>query len=139
MVLPARQQGFSLIEILLVLVLLTVIAGLVVPNIIGNKEKANRNAAQAQIQRLSMAIDNYYLDNGSPPERLEDLIKKPGDAANWVGPYAKRQTLKDPWQNDIQYRFPGEHGEYDLYSYGGDKTQGGEGRGADITSWDEVE
>ncbi|MCG8465639.1 MAG: type II secretion system major pseudopilin GspG [Xanthomonadales bacterium] len=139
MVLPARQQGFSLIEILLVLVLLTVIAGLVVPNIIGNRERANQNATKAQIQRLSMAIDNYYLDNGTPPERLEDLVKKPADAANWVGPYAKAQTLKDPWQGDIQYQYPGEHGEYDLYSYGADKTQGGEGKGADITSWDEIE
>lgn len=135
----APQRGFSLIEILLVLVLLTVIAGLVVPNIIRNREGANVNATKAQIQRLSMAIDNYYLDNGSPPEKLEDLVRKPGNASNWVGPYAKAQILKDPWGNEIQYRAPGEHGEYDLFSMGADKSPGGEGRAADITSWDELE
>ena len=142
MILQARlapQQGFSLIEILLVLVLLTVIAGMVVPNIIGNRERANVNATKAQIQRLSMAIDNYYLDNGTPPERLEDLVRKPSDSSNWVGPYVKAQLLKDPWSNEIQYKYPGEHGEYDLYSMGADKSQGGEGRGEDITSWDTLE
>lgn len=133
------QQGFSLIEILLVLVLLTVIMGMLVPNLIGRKESANVNATKTQIQRLSMAVDNYYLDNGSPPERLEDLVRQPGDATNWIGPYVKSQVLKDPWGQPINYQYPGEHGEYDLYSYGADKSPGGEGRDADITNWEEFE
>lgn len=135
----APQQGFSLIEILLVLVLLTVIAGMVVPNLIGKTESANVKAAQTQIQRLAMAVENYYLDNGSAPDQLRDLVQRPGDASNWVGPYVKAQILKDPWKNEYQYRFPGEHGEFDIFSYGADKSPGGEGKNADITSWDELD
>jgi general secretion pathway protein G len=130
------QTGFSLIELLVVLVILGLIAGLVVPNVIGQTEKAKVKAASATIQRLAMGVEAYYLDNGEVPERLSDLVNAPGGVSNWTGPYVKASILKDPWGEEYQYRYPGEHGEFDIVSYGPDKQMGGEGRNADITSWE---
>ncbi len=131
------QGGFSLIEILVVMVLLAFIATLVVPNLMGKTQKAQYDAAKLHIDRLSMAVENYFLDNGAAPERLEDLVNAPANAPNWTGPYVKGQILKDPWGEPYQYRSPGEHGEFDIFSYGADKAPGGDGRNADITSWDQ--
>jgi general secretion pathway protein G len=130
------QTGFSLIELLVVLVILGLIAGLVVPNVIGQTEKAKVKAASATIQRLAMGVEAYYLDNGEVPERLSALVNEPGGVSNWTGPYVKASILKDPWGEEYQYRYPGEHGEFDILSYGPDKQMGGEGRNADITSWE---
>ena len=130
------QGGFSLIELLVVLVILGLIAGLVIPNVIGQTEKAKVKAAAATIQRLAMGVDAYYLDNGQVPERLADLVNEPGGVSNWTGPYVKTSILKDPWGEEYRYRYPGEHGEFDIVSYGPDKQMGGEGRNADITSWE---
>lgn len=130
------QGGFSLIELLVVLVILGLIAGLVIPNVIGQTEKAKVKAAAATIQRLAMGVDAYYLDNGQVPERLSDLVNEPGGVSNWTGPYVKTSILKDPWGEEYRYRYPGEHGEFDIVSYGPDKQMGGEGRNADITSWE---
>lgn len=129
-------SGFSLIELLVVLVILGLIAGLVVPNIIGRTEVAKSRAAKAAVQQLSSAVDGYYLDVGNPPDSLEDLVKEPGGVDNWRGPYAKSSLITDPWGNGYQYIYPGEHGEYDIISYGADKTQGGEGKNADINNWE---
>ncbi len=130
------QTGFSLIELLVVLVILGLIAGLVVPNIIGQTEKAKVKAAAATIQRIAMGVDAYYLDNGEVPERLADLVNEPGNVSNWTGPYIKKSILKDPWGEAYQFRYPGEHGEFDIVSFGPDKQMGGEGKNADITSWE---
>jgi general secretion pathway protein G len=130
------QTGFSLIELLVVLVILGLIAGLVVPNIIGQTEKAKVKAASATIQRLAMGVEAYYLDNGEVPERLADLVSEPGNVSNWTGPYIKKSILKDPWGEAYQFRYPGEHGEFDIVSFGPDKQMGGEGKNADITSWE---
>ena len=130
------QTGFSLIELLVVLVILGLIAGLVVPNIIGQTEKAKVKAAAATIQRLAMGVEAYYLDNGEVPERLEQLVTDPGNVSSWTGPYVKKSILKDPWGEPYQFRYPGEHGEFDIVSYGPDKQMGGEGKNADITSWE---
>lgn len=128
--------GFSLIELLVVLMILGLIAGLVVPNVLERGEDAKLKAAAAEVQRISMAVDEYYLDNGRPPEELRQLVDKPGNASNWNGPYINESNLNDPWENPYQYRYPGQHRSYDIWSHGADGSPGGEGANADITSWD---
>ncbi len=131
-----NQSGFSLIELLVVLVILGMIFGLVVPNIMSRGEDANVRAASAEIQRLSMAVDEYYLDNGRAPSSLRELVEEPGNARNWNGPYVNESNLTDPWDNEYNYRFPGEHRDFDIWSYGADGSAGGEGRNAEIRSWE---
>jgi general secretion pathway protein G len=131
-----NSSGFSLIELLVVLIILGLIAGLVVPNIMQRGEDAKIRAADAEVQRLSMAVDEFYLDNGQPPEELRELVQKPGDATNWNGPYVNDSNLNDPWENAYQYRYPGEHRSFDIWSHGADGSPGGEGPNADITNWD---
>ena len=131
-----RQQGFTLVELLLVLMILALIAGLVLPGIIGKAEGAKAKAAAAQVSRLAMAVESYYLDTGSTPESLEQLVKEPGDTKGWNGPYVKPSALKDPWGRDYDYQYPGEHGDFDLVSLGADGQPGGEGKNADINSWE---
>ncbi|WP_376692664.1 type II secretion system major pseudopilin GspG [Wenzhouxiangella sp. EGI_FJ10409] len=130
------SKGFSLIELLVVLMILGLIAGLVVPNVLQRGEDAKLKAADAEVQRLSMAVDEYYLDNGRPPEELRQLVSKPGNASNWNGPYVNESNLTDPWDNEYQYRYPGQHRSYDVWSHGADGSPGGEGANADITNWD---
>jgi general secretion pathway protein G len=131
-----NSAGFSLIELLVVLMILGLIAGLVVPNVLQRGEDAKIKAAEAEVQRLSMAVDEYYLDNGKPPEELRQLVEKPGSAGNWNGPYVNESNLQDPWENDYNYRYPGQHRSYDIWSHGADGSPGGEEANADITSWD---
>ncbi|MEE4304822.1 MAG: type II secretion system major pseudopilin GspG [Wenzhouxiangella sp.] len=131
-----NSAGFSLIELLVVLMILGLIAGLVVPNVLERGEDAKLKAAAAEVQRISMAVDEYYLDNGRPPEELRQLVDKPSSASNWNGPYINESNLNDPWENAYQYRYPGQHRSYDIWSHGADGSPGGEGANADITSWD---
>lgn len=131
-----RHNGFSLIELLVVLVILGLIAGLVIPNVIERGEDAKLKAAKAEVQRLSMAVDEYYLDNGNPPDELRHLLSKPSDSSNWNGPYIRESNLSDPWKNEYVYRYPGEHGSFDIMSYGADGSPGGEGPNSDIGNWD---
>lgn len=131
------QGGFTLVELLLVLVILALIGGLVLPGIIGKAEGAKIKAAASQVDRISMAVESYYLDTGSIPESLDALVDEPGDADGWNGPYIKRSLLKDPWGRDYEYRQPGEHGQnFDILSFGPDGQPGGEDKNADITSWE---
>ena len=130
------QTGFTLVELLLVLVILALIAGLVLPGIIGKAEGAKVKAASSQISRISMSVETYYLDTGSMPDSLTELVTEQGGTAGWNGPYIKSSILKDPWGREYQYRTPGEHGDFDVYSYGADGQQGGDGKNADITSWE---
>ncbi|WP_223846223.1 type II secretion system major pseudopilin GspG [Wenzhouxiangella sp. AB-CW3] len=129
-------QGFSLIELLVVLVILGLIAGLVVPNILQRAEDANVRAAKAEVQRLSMAIDEFYLDNGRVPRELRELVERPGNARNWNGPYVNNSNLVDPWDNSYNYRYPGQHRSYDIWSNGADGQPGGEGVNREITNWE---
>jgi len=135
---PRRRaaRGFTLVELLLVLVILALIGSLVLPGIIGKAEGAKVKAAASQIDRLSMAVESYYLDTGKTPESLEQLVEGGGDAAGWNGPYVKKSSLQDPWGRDYVYTYPGEHGDFDIYSLGADGQPGGEDTNADITSWD---
>jgi len=131
-----RSRGFTLVELLLVLVILALIGGLVLPGIIGKAEGAKVKAAASQISRLSMAVESYYLDTGTTPESLDLLVEEGGGVAGWNGPYVKTSSLKDPWGREYEYRYPGDHGDFDIYSYGADGQPGGEGKNADINSWE---
>jgi len=130
-----RNGGFTLVELLLVLVILALIGGLVLPSIIGKAEGAKAKAAASQVSRLAMAVESYYLDTGATPQSLQQLVEDPG-AAGWNGPYVKASSLKDPWGHDYEYVFPGEHGEFDITTLGADGQPGGEGKNADINSWE---
>jgi general secretion pathway protein G len=133
---PGRSVngGFTLVELLLVLVILALIGGLVLPGIIGKAEGAKVKAAASQVSRLSMAVESYYLDTGSTPNSLEQLVD--GDEDGWNGPYVKASSLKDPWGRDYEYVFPGDHGDFDIISYGADGQPGGDGKDADVNSWE---
>ena len=132
----SRGRGFTLVELLLVLVILALIGGLVLPGIIGKAEGAKAKAAASQVSRLSMAVESYYLDTGTTPENLDQLVEEPGSVGGWNGPYVKASSLKDPWGRDYEYRYPGDHGDFDIISLGADGQPGGEGKNADINSWE---
>lgn len=129
------QRGFTLVELLLVLVILALIGGLVLPGIIGKAEGAKVKAASSQISRISMAVESYYLDTGATPDNLSALVEDSGEDG-WNGPYVKGSSLKDPWGREYVYVYPGEHGDFDIYSFGADGQPGGEDKNADINSWE---
>jgi general secretion pathway protein G len=134
-----QQRGFTLIEIMVVVVILGILASVVVPRIMDNPDKARVAKARQDIRAIESALDIYKLDNFTYPgteQGLEALVQKPSDAANWkTGGYVKKLN-KDPWGRDYQYLSPGQHGEIDIYSLGADGAPGGEGVNADIASWD---
>ena len=130
------QRGFTLVELLLVLVILALIAGLVLPGIIGKAESAKAKAASSQISRISMSVESFYLDTGNAPSSLEELVNEPSGVTGWNGPYIKNSLLSDPWGQPYKYTVPGEHGDFDIMSYGADRQQGGEKNNADINSWE---
>ena len=130
-----RSAGFSLIEMLAVIVLIGIVAGIVVQQVGKNVDKGKYGAGKAQVQALAGKVEGYALDNGSPPTRLEDLVSKPGNAANWMGPYAKESDLKDPFGHPFQYKAPGEHGDFDIMFLGKDGQAGGDGANADYGNW----
>ncbi len=130
-----KNRGFTLIELLVVLAILAMLAGLVGPKVMDALGSSKSKAARVQIEDLSAALDMYRLDLGNYPKELSALVESNG--SNWNGPYLKKKKLpKDPWGNDYVYRFPGEHGDFDIVSYGADGQPGGEGDNRDITSWD---
>ena len=136
--LPPRhwaQSGFSLIEMLAVIVLIGIVAGIVVQNVGKNVNSGKYNAGKAKVGSLSGNIEAYSLDNGNPPQRLEDLVTRPGNAKNWNGPYAKESDLKDTFGHEFQYKSPGEHGEFDLTFLGRDGQAGGTDFNADYGNW----
>jgi general secretion pathway protein G len=138
---PARQLGMTLIEILVVLVLIGIVTGIVAGNFIQRGEVAKQKAAKIEIGQISQTLDLFKLEVGRYPnsqEGLQALITAPAGVPNWNGPYWKKDTLpKDPWGNPYVYVFPGQHGPYDIISYGADGKAGGEGADKDITSWDQ--
>lgn len=134
--LPASVSGMTLIEILAVIVLIGIVMAVVAQQVFQRVETGKFNAAKAQLQSLGMKIEAYALDNGRPPQRLEDLVQRPADARNWNGPYARESDLRDPWGNAFVYRVPGERGPFDLISYGADGRPGGEGNARDLGNWE---
>ncbi len=134
----SRSRGFTLLELLVVMVIIGLLAGYVGPKFFGQIGKSEVKAARAQIDALQKSLDQYRLDVGRYPsteQGLAVLNTKPADEPKWAGPYLAKAVPKDPWGNDYQYRSPGEHGEYDLLSLGKDGRPGGEGEDADLTSW----
>ncbi|MFG6460070.1 type II secretion system major pseudopilin GspG [Roseateles sp. DXS20W] len=135
---PLRRHGFTLLELLVVMVIIGLLAGYVGPKFFGQIGKSEVKAARAQIDALQKSLDQYRLDVGRYPsteQGLAVLVSKPADEPRWAGPYLAKALPKDPWGHDYQYRAPGEHGEYDLLSFGKDGRAGGEGEDADLTSW----
>ncbi len=133
------EAGFTLIELLVVLVILGLLAAFAAPQVLKYLGSAKRDAANAQLQNIASILDLYRLEVGRyPPETagLEALLVKPDDSPRWNGPYVKkRDALVDPWGELFIYRMPGEHGDYDLYSLGADRAEGGDGEDQDVTSW----
>jgi general secretion pathway protein G len=136
----AAIRGMTLIEILVVLTLIGIVMGIVGGNYLGQGEKAKAKAAKIEIEQIGQTLDLFRLEVGRYPttqEGLQALITAPTGVPNWNGPYWKKNTLpKDPWINEYKYASPGQHGAYDLWSYGADGKEGGEGTNKDITSWE---
>ena len=132
------QRGFTLLELLVVLVIIGLLAGYVGPQFFKQIGKSETKTAAAQIDGLGKALDQYRLDTGHYPsteQGLASLWVKPADESRWWGPYLRKAVPKDPWGREYQYKSPGEHGEYDLLSYGRDGRPGGDGEDADLVSW----
>ena len=134
-----RSRGFTLVELLVVLVILGLLAGLVGPRVLTYLGGAKSDTAQLQIEEFGAGLDLYHLEVGRYPnseEGLAALTTAPAGIDNWGGPYLKKKNIPtDPWGNVYHYRSPGENGDYDLYSLGRDDVDGGEGEDADIVSW----
>ena len=128
----SSQAGFSLIEIIIVVVLIGGIVAFAANKIFGGQDRAKVNLAKAQVQTLAEKVGQYEQDTGTLPGSLEDLVKAPGDAQGWLGPYAKDAELKDPWNHAYLYTMPGEGKPFDLVSLGKDGQAGGDSVNADI-------
>ncbi|MGC4027823.1 MAG: type II secretion system major pseudopilin GspG [Steroidobacteraceae bacterium] len=134
----ALQRGFTLIEIMVVVVIIGLLAAIIGPQVAGRADQAKVTKAQSDIAALETALTMYKLDNSRYPtteQGLRALVEKPQDARNWKAGGYLRRASKDPWGNDYQYRYPGEHGEIDIFSLGADGQPGGEGLDEDIGNW----
>ena len=138
--LRVAEQGFTLLEIMVVVVIIGLLAAMIVPNLMSNIDKAQISRAKADIRSIETGLNLYRLDNFRYPstsDGLQALVTSPGEAVapQWTKPYLPHLP-KDPWNRPYQYAYPGQHGEFDVYSYGADGQEGGEGTNADIGNWD---
>lgn len=135
----SNKKGFTLAEIMVVVVIIGLLAGLVLPKIFPKLGQGKQGTAKAQIELLGQGLDSFRMDVGRYPstsEGLNALLQNPG-VENWDGPYLKKNIIpNDPWKKPYVYQSPGTHGDYDLFSYGRDSAAGGEGEDADIVSWE---
>ncbi|MGB7576152.1 MAG: type II secretion system major pseudopilin GspG [Thermodesulfobacteriota bacterium] len=136
-----RERGFTLFELLVVITILGLLAALVAPKFFGKVSEAKQKTAKAQIEMFGTALDTFRLDVGRYPtmeEGLKALREKPSGAEGWQGPYLPKEIPVDPWRRPYVYKCPGEHGDYDLISYGLDGVEGGEGENQDIVNWKDI-
>ena len=137
-----KRKGFTLVEVLVVVVILGLLAALVVPRVVGRGEEAKRTAAAVQIREIEQALEMYRLDSSLYPstaQGIEALVSKPSippEPRKYREGGYLRKLPADPWGSPFVYRRPGDHGEYDLFSLGADGEEGGDGPGKDITNWD---
>lgn len=134
-----QQTGFTLLELLVVLGIIAMLAGIVGPQVMKHMGESKTKAAKVQVEDLSASLDMYKLDLGRYPttdEGLNALVESPDSSKPWNGPYLKKSKVPvDPWQQPYHYVSPGEHGKFDLFSYGADGKEGGEGEDQDLLSW----
>jgi general secretion pathway protein G len=133
-----NSDGFTLLELLVVMVIIGLLASYVGPKYFSQIGKSEIKTAQAQVDALQKSLDAYRLDIGRYPsteEGLSVLVKAPGTNPKWQGPYLRKGVPPDPWGNAYQYKAPGDHGDFDLWSFGKDGQAGGTGEAADITNW----
>jgi general secretion pathway protein G len=133
------EAGFTLVEILVVITIIGLIMALVGPRVLNYLAESKVKAARIQVESFASSLDLFYLDNGRYPTTSEGLValaQRPGGADAWNGPYLRSGAVpNDPWGHPYIYRSPGEHGAYDIISYGSDGQEGGSGTAADIASW----
>ena len=133
-----KQVGFTLMELLVVLAILGLLMSLVGPRVLSQLGGAKTKTAAIQIKDLEQALEIYKLDVGRFPstnEGLKALVTKAGGTSGWNGPYLKSDVPMDPWNREYQYKYPGERGELDIFTYGQDGSPGGEGEDADVGNW----
>ncbi len=128
----ARQAGMSLLEIIIVIVLIGAVLTLVGSRVLGGADRGKANLAKTQIQTLAGKVENFQLDTGRLPAKLDELATQPAGSSGWLGPYAKPAEFNDPWGHAIEYRAPGEGRPFDLISLGKDGQPGGDSYNADI-------
>lgn len=133
------RSGFTLIELMVVLLILAMLATIAAPRVTKYLGKAKSQTARVQVEALSAAVDAFVVDVGRPPsdaEGLQSLLSAPSDLSAWDGPYIKKAaSLVDPWGRPYRYRSPGQHSEYDVYTLAADGKEGGEGDASDVGNW----
>jgi general secretion pathway protein G len=132
---PLRSAGFTLIEMIAVLVLLGIVMAIVGGKVMDSFNNGAYKAGVAGVHSLEMKVQAYMLDNGAAPASLNDLVARPGNATNWNGPYAKESDLTDPFHHLYFYKAPGDHGDFDIIFYGKDGQVGGDGLNKDFGNW----
>jgi len=132
-----KDRGFTLIEMMAVVVIIGILAAVIAPKFFGQVGQAEAAAAQQDIKQIEQAVTLYRFDTGNFPQDLRDLVREPDDVRRWHGPYLHNEP-RDPWDNKYEYRNPGnDNREFDVWSLGRDGQEGGEGLDSDITSWKE--